>query len=83
MQDKGTLDGGKLLWQRGTLLFVSVIGFCVLLLCLCDFETLEDVSKCMEYERQGNTAWMKIALAAGNPPLCLCDWILFFVFVFW
>ena len=76
MRDKGTLDGRKLLWLRGTLLFVSVIGFCLLLLCLCNFETQKEVLKCMKNARQGNTAWKKIALAEGNPLLCLCDWIL-------
>ena len=82
MQDKGTLHGRKLLGQRGTLLFVSVIGFCVLLLCFCNFETLQDAHMCMENARQGNNAWKKIAWAEGNPPLCLCDWILCIVILF-
>ena len=71
MRDKETLDGSKLLWLRGTLLLVSVIGFCLVVLCLRNFDEQTDVR--MEIARQGNTGQKKIALAEGNPPLCLCD----------
>ena len=76
MQDKGTLDGRKLLGRRGTLLFVSVIGLCLVLLCLCNFDTQKDVHMCMENARQGNTGRKEIALAMWNPPHGLCDWTL-------
>ena len=76
MQDKGTLDGRKLLWLRGTLLLVSVIIFCLVLLCLCNFDEQTDVHMCMENVRQGETGRKKIALAEGNLPLGLCDWTL-------
>ena len=76
MQDMGTLDGRKLLWLRGTFLLVSVIGLCLVVLCLCTLDTQTDVRVCMENARQGYTGLKKIAWAEGNPPLGLCDWTL-------
>ena len=74
MRGKVTLDGRKLLGRRGTLLFVPVIGFCLVVICLRNFDEQADVR--MEIARQGNTGRMQIAWAEGNPPLGLCDWTL-------
>ena len=82
LQDEETLDSRKLLGLRGTLFLVSVIGLCFVVLCLCTFDTQTDVRKCMKHERHGNSGRKKITLAEGNPPLCLCDWILSFVTLF-
>ena len=77
MRDKDTLDGIKLLGLRGTLLLVSVIGLCLVVLFLCNFDTQTDVRMCKENARHGNTEQQKIAWAEGNPLLGLCDWTLF------
>ena len=61
---------------------------CLLFYCFCFFailsssETREDVHKCMENVRQGISGWRKNALAEGNPPLPLGDWILSFVYFY-
>ena len=73
----GTLDRRKLLWLRGTLLLVSVIGLCLVVLFLCNFDTQTYVHVCKENARQGYTGQKKTALTEGNPPLGLCDWTLF------
>ena len=68
----GNIAWKKIAWAEETLLFVSVIGLRVLFSCSCKFEKM-----CASvWKMQGNTAWKKIAWAEGNPPLCLCDWIL-------
>ena len=56
-----------------------MIGFCLVVLCLCNFDEQKDVCMCMENARQGNTRQKKTALAEGNPPLGLCDWTLSFL----
>ena len=51
MRDRGTQDGRKLLWQRRTLFFVSVIGICLVFLCLGNFDTQTDVCMCIVFSR--------------------------------